>query len=415
MSPDATGPELEARVAGLDGAVPVALLPVRLEARFVDDELRVRIFPDQIHLDSHEPELTPRERSAGEAYWTARFATPNPDSGSTSPWVELCGVVEPSRAAWVVEALTPTNLDRIGSEAPIFPATGVTDTEWSVAAQAVALPRRWVVVGRRDGVEVFRTWTAEVAERLDVSPAPDRPDPVSDQAVELQDTARWMVDFDVAVRVGMAVRVPAADVSGGLADGVDQLLVLGVDWDLAPADAAGSVRRLLAHHAYTDGLSAVAPGTPTNVTAATRPGRAPTDQRLVEALDPERRPAPDARAGSAADRLFRGLGLDLAEGDLLTAVPGADGRAQETETRLADVLWESTLGSFLSDVLRPVVPDVENERLRDHVREFLHPGGPFPAVRVSRQPYGVLPVVARGFEPDRGLPAQLVDLLAKLR
>ncbi|HEU4998562.1 MAG TPA: hypothetical protein VFT68_06420, partial [Lapillicoccus sp.] len=47
--------------------------------------------------------------------------------------------------------------------------------------------------------------------------------------------------------------------------------------------------------------------------------------------------------------------------------------------------------------------------------EFLHPGGPFPAVRVSRQPYGVLPVVARGFEPDRGLPAQLVDLLAKLR
>ena len=54
MSP--TPAELEARVADLTADVPVALLPVRLEARFVGDELRVRIFPDQIHLDSHEPE-----------------------------------------------------------------------------------------------------------------------------------------------------------------------------------------------------------------------------------------------------------------------------------------------------------------------------------------------------------------------
>ena len=118
------------------------------------------------------------------------------------------------------------------------------DAEWSVAARAVALPRRWLVVGRRDGAEVLRVWTAEVADRLDVSPAPDLDGPGVDDDVELQDTARWMVDFDTAERSGMAVRIPAAEVAGGLADGVDQLLVLGVDWDLTPADAAGSIRRL---------------------------------------------------------------------------------------------------------------------------------------------------------------------------
>ena len=128
MSP--TPAELEARVAGLSGDVPVALLPVRLEARFVDDELRVRIFPDQIHLDSHEPELTTYERTAGEAYWRARFATPDPGTRPSSLWSVVCGSVEPSRAVWVVEALTPLNLDQAdGVVSPEFPATRGQDAE----------------------------------------------------------------------------------------------------------------------------------------------------------------------------------------------------------------------------------------------------------------------------------------------
>ena len=188
--------------------------------------------------------------------------------------MELCGAVEPSRAVWVVEALTPLNLDQLdGSAAPVFPAAPGRDAEWSVAARAVALPRRWLVVGRRAGAEVLRAWTAEVADRLDVSPAPDLEGPGVAGDVELQDTARWMVDFDEAERCGMAVRIAATDVVGGLEAGVDQLLVIGLDWDLSPFAAAGSIRRLFAHHAYTDGLSAIAPGTPTNVTASSRPGR----------------------------------------------------------------------------------------------------------------------------------------------
>jgi hypothetical protein len=49
---------------GLDAKVPLLLLPVHIQTRFVDPatnarqgapELWVRIFPDQIAVDSHDP------------------------------------------------------------------------------------------------------------------------------------------------------------------------------------------------------------------------------------------------------------------------------------------------------------------------------------------------------------------------
>ena len=80
--------DYEARIAALAPGVPVALLPVRLEARYFDggQELRVRIYPDQIHVDAHEPEPTAAERDAAMAYWRARFAAPDAAARGPQAW-----------------------------------------------------------------------------------------------------------------------------------------------------------------------------------------------------------------------------------------------------------------------------------------------------------------------------------------
>jgi hypothetical protein len=411
-------------VAAIAGAVPIALLPVRIETRFFNSatELRVRIFPDQIHVDSHEPELTAGERDAGMAYWRARFAAPDPGTRASSPWAALVASVGAARAAWIGQALTPTNLGQLGQPvAPLFPATAPRPAEWSRAARAVALPERWVVIGMRDGREIFRKWSAAVSDALELTPAPDDPTPLPDDALPLQQSARWLVDFDEAEKKGMAVRIGAADLPGAqaLAAGLDRLYVLGVDWTLPPEKAADALRRLLASHAFTDGLSALEPGTPTNVTAATRPGAPPADSVLRDAFDPEARPmTAKTGAGAAADRLYKALGLTIGGDDPLVAIPGAGAREHDVASHLANVLWESTLGAYITDFLNPLFPDSVSAQVRDHVRRHVFAGGPYAAIRIGKQPYGVLPVIAPGrfsAAADARFESELASWLGRLR
>jgi hypothetical protein len=141
----------EARaVTALDARVPVALLPVRIETRFATDRrsLAIRIYPDQIHLDGHEPELTDDELSAGRWYWEQRWPAMADEAVATATWESIAGAFRPGRARYVVDTLRPTNLDRAGtSTAPAFPNRSRRAASWTRAVQATALPERWVAVG----------------------------------------------------------------------------------------------------------------------------------------------------------------------------------------------------------------------------------------------------------------------------
>ena len=93
-----------------DPVAPLLLLPVRLETRYTNDRtaLRVRIFPDDVHVDSLDRGMTPAEQDAAQAYWTAVWRASADDAAAA--WRQLQGQVGVDRAPWVALGSQPSNL-----------------------------------------------------------------------------------------------------------------------------------------------------------------------------------------------------------------------------------------------------------------------------------------------------------------
>ena len=151
------GRDIGDSVRTLDANVPIAMLPVRIETRFAPDQtaLDIRIYPDQVHLDAHEPEFTDDERQAAEWYWQQRWAALDDGDVADQAWQTVAGRFRPGRARYLVETLHPTNTDAAPDGSPEFPDTPRRATSWTRAVEATALPGalgRRRLPGRRGGV-----------------------------------------------------------------------------------------------------------------------------------------------------------------------------------------------------------------------------------------------------------------------
>jgi hypothetical protein len=401
-------------VQALDTAHPVMLLPVAVQTRYDDKAttLMIRIYPDAIHTFGHEPGLGDGEIVAGKSYWTQRFAVPG---DADSPWQQIVRFYAPPRAAWIVRSTTPTNAAAIGTMAngepvaPAFDDTAIPRADPTTPTiYATALPDRFVAIGQAGGKEIFRKWGVPVADLLAMSPAfdpllvddPDNHDPFG------KDRA-WMVDYQAALAAGMAISIVKADLKNGakMSGRIDRLIVLGVDWTQTPESAAALVASLLDNHQNGAGLSFVAQGTPTNNTADVRAGFAANGADVAAALHPA---TADARAESVAVELasagarlqrFLGLPADLFDSGV---IPGSDLSEGATSGHMVNALWNATLGYTLRYFWNPIataqslLSDDAIAQLRAWAVRYVRPGGPLSALRVGKQPYGILPITARG-------------------
>ena len=413
--------------------LPLALLPVRLETRFFGrpdgtSELRVRVFPDQIHIDSHDPRLSAEEIALGRRYWELRWRAATDVARHRSAWRMLTDRFEPGRAAWIARRLEPTNAAQRPAapladgdpltNAPQFPDVGAA-ADVVRTPRAAGLPARWIVTAYR-GADVLAVVTGrDIVADLAVGPDPDdalAPADDDPSTLGIDEGMRWMVDFDRAEEIGMAVRLPLTSPLDSAA--VDVLVVAGLT-DGSP-DQAEQLAALLDAHHYSDGLAFVAPGTPTNNSGEQRAGYVSRDLRGEQSFAVEwPDPAPELGPGTDASRLAAALGLSAERAtSTFGRIAGAADGDEAVASALQTALWPATWGYYLSQFARGV--DSEGrDWARDHARQHVRPAGPLPTLRCGRQPYGVLPVTSlagwAGPGPDATRAERLQQLLVALR
>ncbi len=327
----------------------------------------------------------------------------------------LAGRCGPYRALWVATATTPTGVSATG--ALDFPEVAVRKVQEPTRARL--LPDRWMVRLYDAQQQLAHTDVGErVPEGLAMAPAlaaidPAAVDPVTGQPRDALDAflagqgLDWMMNVRKAVEVGMAVRIPIADVPNP----VGALVVLGARSERDPLAEAAELDDVLSRHWYTRGFDVVPQGTPTNNTDAGRSAvsvAAPDIDELFERETSERPLAPGGRAV-----------LMAADPALMYRVPAADAlslalgrvrantfdRTSHAETVDGLAAWAmnlaigyATLGDYLDGPLAMLdgrtATGAHTLALRDWFIDWVRGAGPLPAIRCGAQPYGVLPTTS---------------------
>jgi len=427
-------------VNNLDDAYPILLTPVRLEARFINEtiqvpiknkignvvgntaqkiyELWVRIFPDDIHSNTHEPLLTTDQTEAGKTYWTLVWNTEIAfhASGSTltaaeaenrkfGAWVVLQRGYGANQAAWIARRMKPLNWPAnladfaTLSVPPQFAAPALKSNSWTLPPRAGLLPERFVVRAY-SGTSYKEVVGKVIPDPLISGPDPQQADTSfveSGGKLKVDPDMEWLVDFNKAVANGMGIKLRLTKTEYD--NGFDKLLVLGIRLSENQTQGKAAVEQHIDHlHFSPSGFSIVPQGAPTNNTEEGGSGYSSFSRDEAFAFKTEMGdPLVQEQAGRAA--------IDKSDGEWLAEILGIDitplehiAFSNHTDIREAiainQALSPATVAYYLEQMLHPELTRPVIENTRQFFCQYIRGRGPFPAIRVGNQPYGILPATA---------------------
>ena len=152
-------------VAQLSNASPFLLLPVRIETRFrkavpsgaqpglaavaAQDQLLVRIYPDECSIDTFEPLLSQSELTDVKAYWMNLWRAGGVEADQRGAWSVLVAAHGSGRAGWLADNFKPTNTAPVKTqtidEILVIPATSAL-----AAGETAAISTYWQAVWLAD-------------------------------------------------------------------------------------------------------------------------------------------------------------------------------------------------------------------------------------------------------------------------
>ncbi len=437
------------QVENLNDQVPVFLMPLRIETRFmtvkhiarvsrsktgiatetsnpisfrtseifdqrqsipvIEDahELWIRIFPDDIAIHTHEHQLTENEITAAQTFWKHIWYAGADESLRIGAWRGLVSGRGTQRAAWIARQMEPTNPGDKPAAAidpdlslpidPIFPSLTSKEGSWSQAPHSRVLPERFVVrlySGSNHREVVGERVPDDLQIGLDPQAADDQ---ITSEngIIDMSEKLLWLKDFEEAEKVGMAIRVPLLNRDRFV--GFDKLFVLGVKTSADETEGKTLLEELFDNHHYTHGgLSLVPQGTPTNNTEEKKSGYTAFNNEEEFVFDLELNEesfiaTTDDRQKTDGQHLADALGVSY---DVFQHINNASGTDIKEAMCMNTALWPTTMGYYLSQMMHPVFSNTEVIKTRSHFNKYVLGRGKVPSIRVDDQPYGILPTTA---------------------
>ncbi len=469
---------------------PILLFPLRLETRFKrfgnnQDQLWVRIYPDECLIDLFHETPTDMEAQELQQFWANIWVADGDETRERAAWSALVATIGTGRAGWLVQHYLPTNqaskpvknnpediflclpateavpaavltywqamwiaaedlagqqaayatmLAAVGEEEsnrwinlgpPLgfsqVPAEGLTRTDvnllavvlefpdkteaelrpysWTDAPRVNLLPDRFVFMGYRGGVveltEIGGPVRGPLQVGIDPGAEPDEQLQSKDGEVSWPEELKWMVDFPAAVDRGMGFRINLNALQAR--DGFDRVLVVGIRSSSDETESRQELEQLLMHHLYSKkNLSIVPQGTPTNNTEQTDSGyRFLDDSDESFNLFFKRQPAylnqSDNALKSDGQWLAEALGLSP---ELAQFIPNGETMDAAEASDMNKALWEGTLGYWMKSEMAPVFSEEEIRQTYRFFTQYVSGRGRIPALRMGKQPYGILPTAA---------------------
>jgi len=435
---------------------PILMFPVRLETKFVNDELWIRVYPDNLVINTHEQKLTEDEYNDGKLFfddlWWAAYQRPDKEDRERVKlaFKQLADKYGTGRAIWIAKTLKGDDISNLiqnwanrpdqpfdvndkgapiideGSPEPVGPEfvenfiTDFKSESWTEAPKVDVMPNYFLFDFYRKNdqnknIRVLQRIGNPIETPLMIFPDPNL-DETEDSSDEIffDENSRWMVNFDEALAKGMGI-VVTKDMDPEILKGYSRILVYGVRISNDNLTSKCILEDLFECSQYTDGFQFIKNGTPTNNITGIESGFSSEVNKddLFEVVfgDPLIGDENGVLVKGDTDKdgyiLARALGFEY---NSFAHVINAN----KTETlqirHMMNVLWPSTMGYYLENILKKKnfrvfgnhnIPDFREgedikrsikESAKNHTIYFVNPRGPFSGVQMGEDPYGILPV-----------------------
>jgi len=417
----------------MDDHFPVFLMPVRMEVRFMDikhiarltdsipidegkkitvnqikegretipvlddtKELWVRLFPDDIHIQTHEKGLTEEEISSAKVFWkhyndSELEETENEKKEKKEgAWKKICITYGPERAAWIIRQTKGENYT-VGKHA-----------SWTETPHTKTLPDRFVIKLVDYEGHVTQFIGNPIKDKIDVSINPDEnADGIdnSGSGLEFSDNIKWMTDFHEAESIGLGIRVPLPDdfiythSDSSKISGFKQIIALGLNHSSDHLESKRILEELFENHTFkSDGMDLIPQGTKTNNSKSPDGtyGRISEDDLLYMdmALEVPQYDSTETDTNKKTDGqlLAEALGID----HKITSSLPQSGLSDTSEAMAMNrALWPATIGYYLKTMMHPFLDKQKIETIRNHFEDHVLGRGLLPSVRIDDQPYGI--------------------------